>query len=233
MSFSALCALAYACALSDHIGLALFPHQALFRIAGRLAFPLFCFLVTECFEHTGNRRRYALTLLLLALVTEIPSDLLVFGRPLDLTELNAVFSLLLSLCAVSAYESFGGNTRLQFLSVFAFCLLALALRVSYGFLGPLLCVCYARAGTRFQRALAGFTVPLFYATVLFFGGADPAWIRVSLAASLSCIPVFLYSGRPGRQRRALHFFLYAAWPVHFLLLVLLRSTRVIPPWFLR
>ena len=65
MSFSALCALAYACALSDHIGLALFPHQALFRIAGRLAFPLFCFLVTECFEHTGNRRRYALTLLLL------------------------------------------------------------------------------------------------------------------------------------------------------------------------
>lgn len=45
------------------------------RLVGRVAFPLFAFMIAEGAAHTRDRRRYALRLLLLAVISEIPFDL--------------------------------------------------------------------------------------------------------------------------------------------------------------
>ena len=72
------------------------------RLVGRVAFPLFAFMIAEGAAHTRDRRWYALRLLLLAVISEIPFDLVAGGTWLFPADQNTVFTLLLGLLAVWA-----------------------------------------------------------------------------------------------------------------------------------
>ena len=73
------------------------------RLVGRVAFPLFAFMIAEGAVHTRDRRRYALRLLLLAVVSEIPFNLVAGGGTLVYpADQNTVFTLLLGLLAIWA-----------------------------------------------------------------------------------------------------------------------------------
>ena len=60
-------ALAMVSMLLDHVGLMLLPEWNFLRILGRLAFPIFAYMIAEGCRHTKNRRKYLLTLLIMAL----------------------------------------------------------------------------------------------------------------------------------------------------------------------
>lgn len=42
----------------DHVGMVLFPTQAIFRILGRLAYPIFAWMIAEGCRYTRSHRRY-------------------------------------------------------------------------------------------------------------------------------------------------------------------------------
>ena len=75
--------IAMATMLVDHMGYVLFPWILWLRCVGRIAFPIFAFQIAEGCIRTHDRRRYALRLLLFAVLTEVPFDLAFSGRPLD------------------------------------------------------------------------------------------------------------------------------------------------------
>lgn len=74
--------IAMATMLVDHMGYVLFPWILWLRCVGRIAFPIFAFQIAEGCIRTHDRRRYALRLLLFAVLTEGPFDLAFSGRPL-------------------------------------------------------------------------------------------------------------------------------------------------------
>lgn len=62
--------------LIDHVGATWFEEQQLFRIIGRMAFPIYAYYVVQGMELTSNRKRYVTRLAIIAGLSQAPFSLL-------------------------------------------------------------------------------------------------------------------------------------------------------------
>ena len=76
------------------------------RFTGRLAFPLFCFLLVEGFVHTRDVKKYVRRLFLFALISEVPFDLAFFRTPFDPSAQNVYWTLALGVLAMAGLKHF-------------------------------------------------------------------------------------------------------------------------------
>ena len=216
----------------DHAGLALFPDIGLFRCIGRLSFPIYCFLLVQGYRHTRNVASYGRRLALLAVVSEIPFDLLIFARRASAMEQNVLFSLLLALIALSITDTLREKPLHASAAVLLLCLCSMSLNVSYGWLGVALCLCMHNTATnKVQFTLGVSGVLLLYSLTLRLSGVTHSWVLVSLCAQFSLIPLLCYNGKPGLRHPALTALFYAAYPLHIIVLLILRAMRIVPPHF--
>ncbi len=231
MSSFALRLLALLAMFADHAGLALFPAIGAFRCVGRLSFPIYCFLLVQGFTHTHDLRAYARRLLLFALVSEVPFDLLIFGRLASPVEQNVLFSLLFGLMALYAARALP-PLKAAIINV-TLCMAAMAARVSYGWLGVALCLSVYYAGASRVRLLVCMGgALLLYSMSLSLSGVTHSWVLVSFCALLALAPLLSYNGKRGPRHPTLTALFYAAYPLHLLLLYLIRAMRLVPPYFL-
>ena len=174
------------------------------RFVGRLAFPLYCFLLTEGFLHTKNIKRYALRLGLFALLSEVPFDLALYGKPFDIQMQNVFFTLFIGLLVLwgmhYTQNRFPKQTLLPYLIVFSGMFAAYILQSDYDAFGILLIVLLyiLRESKRHQ---------------CIFGAVCTAW---EYAAPLAFIPIWFYNGERGKQLPKWFFYLF--YPAHLLLL---------------
>ena len=183
----------------------------LMRSVGRLAFPLFAFLVVEGFVHTRSRRRYGLGLLFFALLSVVPWNLARYGTLFTLASQNVLFTLFLgflALCAARRWEE-GKLSSLRIAAVL-FTLLAAA---------RLLHTDYEAAGVGFILSLYVLRhSPALQAAIGF------CILPVRWKAGLAFIPINLYNGRRGFIRGAFaKYAFYLYYPLHLLLLYLIRE----------
>ena len=84
----------------DHIGFFLVPQEMLFRAVGRLAFPLFAWLVANGAKHTKNIDAYLTRLFVFALLSQIPYTLAHRSIGIQTCQLNVFFTLFLGLLSI-------------------------------------------------------------------------------------------------------------------------------------
>lgn len=197
----------------------------LMRCVGRMAFPIFAFLLVEGFLHTRSRRKYGRNLFVFALISVIPSMITHGGHWYSFFG-NVFFTLFfgfLALCAVSQWETerqqcsseailSKSNSRLA-IRVFACIAVPILLRCDYSSCGiSFILLLYVLRDNRIYQAAVGFCILNF------------RWI-----AGLAFIPINLYNGRRGFiQGPWAKYLFYAFYPVHLLVLyVFMRQLGII------
>ena len=125
----------------DHVGLCFFPHILLLRIVGRLAFPLFAWLIANGAYYSKNTKIYLIRIFLFAVVAQIP--FVFVNRLIDPSfwELNVLFTLFLGLAAIVLMKK-SENSFTSIPIVILSAVLAEVLNTDYGALGVLAIVVF-------------------------------------------------------------------------------------------
>lgn len=90
--------------LCDHVCMTILGNQQWLHYVGRLAFPIFAFMLVEGFRHTGNVKKYLLRLLIFALISEIPFDLMTGGVWFFPTQQNVLWTFIIAIVCMLALE---------------------------------------------------------------------------------------------------------------------------------
>lgn len=187
----------------------------IFIMIGRLAFPVFCFLLVEGFIHTSNTKKYLIRLFLFALVSEIPYDLAFSHQLIDLQNQNVFFTLLIGLLVIIALEKLRDhsikNGVLSVIVVGTGIFSAEWLQTDYGgWIGILLIVVlYLFRELLLLKCILGAMVLL-----------QNSWFGL-----IAFIPIYFYNGTRGKQWK---YFFYWFYPVHLLILVGIQQFLIIP-----
>ena len=189
-------------------------------IIGRIAFPIYCFLLVEGFQKTSNKYRYAGRLLLFALASEIPFDLAIADTWLSTNYQNVFFTLFLGFAVMIGVEKVRSlNLNRWITGVAAIVILIVGMLAAdflctdYGGYGVLcIAVLYFFRGNRKMQILAG-SVTFIGGDFLFHGSLS------ELLAPLGFIPVAFYNGERGLK---LKYIFYLFYPLHLLVLYGIR-----------
>ena len=126
------------------------------RGIGRLAFPIYVFLLTEGFIHTRNRKKYGGRLLAFALISEIPWNLLHNGTVLYIKSQNVFFTLFLGFLALCAMDRYKNDTKKLALMLAPLLIASLTLKSDYGASGfGFILTVYLLRETELFRAVIG------------------------------------------------------------------------------
>ena len=178
----------------------------LMRLVGRIAFPLFAFLLVEGFLHTRDRFKYGRNLLIFALISEIPWNLAHLGT-WHYPSQNVFFTLFLGYLGLCAIELYKDDSKRLLASLLGLLAASVLLRADYGCSGfGFILLLYVLRENKILQAIIGSCV------------LGSRWI-----AGLAFIPINMYNGKRGFVKGAFaKYFFYVFYPAHLLVLYFLR-----------
>lgn len=241
ISSAGLHILAMVVMLCDYLGMVLFPQAAWMRSVGRLAFPIFAFLLVEGFCHTKNFTKYAGRMFVCALIAEAPFDLMGSGRLVDFSHQNVLWTFLIALALMWAVDAnrklskddslFMGEPSYMFTS-FRLMMVIIWIVVGFG-AGEALATDYGGAGVLMvlvfyffhERTPASlvmqfaclFILNAFFVPSVFISVFGYEILQQTLAI-LALPLIWLYRGRQGYHSQGFQYLYYAFYPCHALIL---------------
>lgn len=179
------------------------------RCFGRIAFPVFAFLVAEGFAHTRNRMRYFLSLLLFAAVSEVPWYLL---NGADGTH-NVMFTLALGVSALAVFERLRGHRALVIAAILLATLSAEVSGLDYGWRGiVVILIFHLFKSKKYYQSARLLQLAFAFPFMLHYG---------IIGALLACSVILLYDGTRGIIRgKVAKYGFYAIYPVHLIIIKL-------------
>lgn len=174
------------------------------RNIGRIAFPIYCFLLVEGFMHTKSRPKYLLRLGVFALISEIPFDLAIQNQMVTWDYCNVFFTLFLGFLAIWALDHFKEKLYFSVPIVALIGYAAYFINCDYDYRGILVIVIlYLLRYYRILQVIAG-ALSLYW-----------EW-----PAIFACIPILMYNGKRGRGSK---YFFYIYYPAHLFIFYFLST----------
>ena len=177
------------------------------RMIGRLAFPIFVFLIVQGYQHTANLRKYLMRLFIFALISEIPFDLMGSNQLFSMDHQNIFFTLVIGVAGLAAIEHFEMKNQILpqlgaiILAVFA----AEVLNTDYGWYGILFIFGVGvLRDQKIRQTIFGVAMGMAQAVV----------------ASVAFLPIWFYNGKRGRQNK---WFFYLYYPAHLFIIYVIRQ----------
>lgn len=221
----------------DHLWATVVPGQEWMAWAGRLAYPIFAFLLTEGYRHTGNFKKYLSRMALFALISEVPFDLMGYGTAFFPFHQNVLWTFCLGLLAMNALDKLKAKQK-PWLAIplgaglmLLLYLAGLLTMADYGGWGVMtVLVFFLFPGNTWWEKAA--QVVLLYLINWEFMGSQTLPVEIfGLAMELPrqgmavfALPlIWLYKGRQGPKTHITKWIGYWFYPVHALILGLLNG----------
>jgi len=236
MSSFVLHLLAMGLMLLDHMWATVIPGNMWMTCVGRMAYPIFAFLLAEGFFHTSDRKKYGLRLLLFAVLSEIPFNLMTEGAVFNPFHQNVIWSLLLSFLLMCLSEKVKAKGWKPY---FTWPLIAVIWAVG-SFIGMITFLDYFHYGVLMAGVFYVFRKNDLFRRLLQFAGLilinvilfEGMYFEVKLLgltfdmpeqglACLAIIPLCFYNGKPGPKGKWVKALNYGFYPVHMLILAAL------------
>lgn len=201
---------------------------------GRLAFPIFAFLTVEGFFHTKNLKRYMTRILVFAVISEIPFNLMLSGGLIYPFHQNVLWSFLISLGLMYLNEKARAKKK-WWLNLIAAAgtlvlgyILGLIGFIDYFHAGIMMTMAFyffrgKKWWLRFGQLLAMIYINFYMGGLVYefnLFGKLVSFPKQGFAV-FALVPIWLYNGKPGIRNKFLKWFNYAFYPAHMLLLWLL------------
>ncbi|OOM10392.1 TraX family protein [Clostridium saccharobutylicum] len=241
MNSSQLKILAIISMVLDHVSWILLPNIEIFHFIGKIAFPIFCFMIAEGYIKTRNKKKYLLRLLGIAVLSEIPFIMtfrLVFGP--SWIALDTIFDLVLGLIAIWSYDSckFKG----KFIIILILGALALLFQIDGDFFGVLVIYIFYKYHDNFKKQAKYYTlVSLIEILILPIYGIIESlimnmpiseiiqtvsstnyWLYLLIEITgliVALIPLKFFNGEKGKN---IKLFFYSFYPLHLIALYLIK-----------
>lgn len=188
------------------------------RTVGRMAFPIYAYLLVEGYTHTRDWKKYAARLGAFAILSEIPFDLLATGQMVSWSVQNVFFTLSAGLLMMKTLDLVRWSERmiskpeigsfLQFLVIGMACVLSWSIKSDYDYAGILLiAIFFWFRGAPKKQCLTGF---IWYAWMF------QKWYYIC-GYLFAFAVLYLYNGRRGNRKWK--YVYYVCYPAHMLVLV--------------
>lgn len=208
--------------LLDHVGRILLGNNLVFRILGRIAFPLFAFFIAEGWKYTRSRKKYVLWLSAFALISQVPYALI-----FKWYKFNIIFTFLYAILMIVLIELLKKETKMP--SIVKNLLITISLVtllgaliladvfgiVDYGLIGVLLILNFYFIKSKLKYLTGALLIALFAIRIVLFDGVLFENF-IGLFALISIALLLFYNGKKGSLN--LKYFFYVFYPAHLMVL---------------
>ncbi len=222
----------------DHIGVIFVPYGTplffVLRAIGRIAFPLFAFMLVEGFNHTRNVVKYLLRIACIGLVIEIAFDIgMLFIDGLEKIQMNVFITLTIGLLTIALLKS--KKWYFKLLAIIPITYVAITdifinyvtignyqfpLSIEYGLYGLTIILLFAFTSDIKKRFMGLIFINTIFVSPGFLSLTDINYNFIhhylQYFSIISIIPIYLYNGKVGIKLPKLFTYLY--YPVHMLIL---------------
>ncbi len=204
----------------DHLGVQIFTDSIILRIIGRLAMPIFAYMIAEGCRYTRNRKKYLGTVALIALLCQL---VYFFAMGSLYQCIFVTFSLSIitvyALDNLKRYRNLTGAFVFIVTVAFAYFLTELLpnllpgtdFRIDYGFFGVMLPVLISTFDKKYLKLLMTFVGVCLISA--FYGGIQ--WYSLFAVLLLA-----FYNGKRGAMN--LKYLFYVYYPLHLFVLYLIK-----------